>query len=83
LARHRHLSIDTHLPKNIASAKGHMDQERKNLQSTRIKLATDKIEIEDGDDAFFPIADAPNAKTFAACAQIVPFVVKNTAPTTI
>jgi hypothetical protein len=36
------LSIDAHLPKNIASAKGHMDQERKNLQSTRVK--------------FFPIA---------------------------
>jgi hypothetical protein len=73
------LSIDAHLPKNIASAKGHMDQERKNLQSTRIKLATDTIEIENDDDAFFPIADAPNVKTFAACAQIVPFVVKNTA----
>jgi hypothetical protein len=73
------LSIDAHLPKNIASAKGHMDQERKNLRSTRIKLETDKIEIEDHDDAFFPIADTPNAKTFAACAQIVPFVVKNTA----
>jgi hypothetical protein len=73
------LSIDAHLPKNIASAKGHMDQERKNLQSTRIKLETDKIEIEDDDDAFFPIADTRNIKTFAACAQIVPFVVKNTA----
>jgi hypothetical protein len=72
--------IDAHLRKNIASAKGHMDQERKNLQSTRIKLATDTIEIEnDDDDAFFPIADTPNVKTFAACAQIVPFVVKNTA----
>jgi hypothetical protein len=76
------LSIDAHLPKNIASAKGHMDQERKNLQSTRIKLATDTIEIENNDhdhDVFFSIADAPNVKTFAACAQIVPFVVKNTA----
>jgi hypothetical protein len=73
------LSIDAHLPKNIASAKGPMDQERKNLQSTRIELATDKIEIENDDDTFFPIADAPNVKTFAACAQIVPFVVKNTA----
>jgi hypothetical protein len=59
-------SIDAHLPKNIASAKGHMDQERRNLQSTRIKLATDTIEIEnddDDDDAFFPIADTPNVKT--------------------
>jgi hypothetical protein len=73
------LSIDAHLPKNIASAKGHMDQERKNLQSTRIKLETDKIEIENDDDAFFPIADKPNVKTFAACAQIVPFIVKNAA----
>jgi hypothetical protein len=29
------LSIDKHLPKSIASAKGHLDQERKNLQSTK------------------------------------------------
>jgi hypothetical protein len=73
------LSIDAHLPKNIATAKGHMEQERKNLQSTLIKLATDTIEIESDDYTFFPIADTPNVKTFAACAQIVPFVVKNAA----
>jgi hypothetical protein len=32
------LSIDAHLPKSIDSAKGHLNQEQKNLQSTRIQL---------------------------------------------
>jgi hypothetical protein len=38
------LSLDAHLPKSIASAKGHLDQERKNLQSTRINAPIDKNE---------------------------------------
>jgi hypothetical protein len=68
------LSIDAHLPKSIASAKGHLDQERKNLQSTRISLP-----IEDCDTDYFPVPDAPNVKTFAACATMIPFAAKNTA----
>jgi hypothetical protein len=67
------LSIDKHLPKSIASAKGHLDQERKNLQSTKSTIATD-----DHDD-LFPTSETPNIKTFEACAAIVPFVAKNTA----
>jgi hypothetical protein len=73
------LSIDTHLPKSVASAKGHLNQERKNLQSTRINLPTNEKEMETSEDDFFPLSDTPNVKTFAACATIVPFVAKNTA----
>ena len=70
------LSIDAHLPASIASAKGHLDQERKNLQSTRVTLP---LEDSNADDTFFPSPDTPNVKTFTACAQIMPFVAKNTA----
>jgi hypothetical protein len=63
------------LPKSMASAKGHLEQERKNLQSTKLPLVTD-----DEDDNFFPLLpDTPNLKTFTACATIVPFVAKHTA----
>jgi hypothetical protein len=62
------------LPKSLASAKGHLDQERKNLQSTRISL-----DIVTAEDDFFPLPDTPNIKSFSACAQIVPFVAKHTA----
>jgi hypothetical protein len=62
------------LPKSIDSVKGHLDQERKNLQSTRVPVNIDK----DVDD-FSPQPDKPNLKTFTACAQIVPFIAKNTA----
>jgi hypothetical protein len=67
------------LPKSIASAKGHLDQERKNLQSTRVPgdptIPPDTL----ADDDFFPLPDTPNIKSYLACAQIVPFVAKNTA----
>jgi hypothetical protein len=67
------LSIDKDLPKSIDSAKGHLDQERKNLQSTKPRFAPDYK------DELFPLSDAPNRKTFEACAAIVPFLAKNTA----
>jgi hypothetical protein len=69
------LSIDAHLPKSIASAKGHLDQERKNLQSTRLPAPA----VSDEADTIFPSPDTPNIKTYSACAQIVPFVPKRTA----
>ena len=47
----------------IATAKGHLDQERKNLQSTQL--------IEDLD--FFPPSQQPNSKTYETCAALVPF----------
>ena len=67
------LPIDKNLPKSVASAMGHLDQERKNLQSTKHST------VADDDSDFFPLADTPNAKTFAACATIQPFQTKNTA----
>jgi hypothetical protein len=73
------LSIDAHLPKSVATAKGHLNQERKNLQSTRKEQPTDAKEQATNEDDFFPLSDTPNVKTFEACAAIVPFVAKNTA----
>jgi hypothetical protein len=67
------LLIKKHLPKSTDSAKGHMDQERNNLQSTKTQLAIDT------DANFPPQAGTPNNKTFAVCATIHPFVAKNTA----
>jgi hypothetical protein len=68
------ISVDKHLPKSIASTKSHLDQERKNLQSTK-----PVTETTDTNDSFFPDPDIPNVKTFSACAAIVPFVAKNRA----
>ena len=75
------ISLDRDLPKSIASAKGHLDQERKNLQSTKIPPAETNIpeQTDESNEDFFPISDLPNVKTFEACAQIIPFVAKNTA----
>jgi hypothetical protein len=68
------LSIEAHLPKSVASAKGRFDQECKNLQSTCVPATTDE-----SDDTLLPVPDSPNVKTFEACAHIVPFIAKNTA----
>ncbi len=73
------LAIDTHLPKSIDSAKGHLNQERTNLQSTRDPAPTITTTNVDTDEDFFPLSNAPNEKTFECCAVIVPFVTKNTA----
>jgi hypothetical protein len=67
-------SIIKHLPPSVASAKGHLNQEQKNLQSTKIK-------IEDVDDDFFPpTSDSPET-THECCATIVEFNSKNKAYT--
>jgi hypothetical protein len=64
----------------LDSAKGHLDQERKNLQSTRIKLETDETNVTDEtDEDHFPLSGMPNVKTFEACAILIPFTAKNTA----
>jgi hypothetical protein len=65
-------SVDKHLPKSITSAKGHLNQERKNLQFTK---PLQKID----DDNLFPLPDSPNEKTYSACATIKPFVAKHKA----
>jgi hypothetical protein len=63
------------------STKGHLDQERKNLQSTTRIPPSDATTAENKtqEDTFFPMPDTPNIKSFDACASIVPFVAKNTA----
>ena len=62
------LSLTKHLPPSIATAKGHLDQERKNLQSTKSI-----------DDDYFPLPNRHNVKSFDACATIIPFVNRDTA----
>jgi hypothetical protein len=66
------MSIDRYLPKTLATAKGHLDQERKNLQSTT------KVKVSESDD-HFPSSDEPNVKTFAACVTVEPFTAKRKA----
>lgn len=44
-------AVRTHLPKSMATAQGHLDQTRKNLQSTK---PTDKTSNSEHDDAFQP-----------------------------
>jgi hypothetical protein len=73
------LSIDLHLPKSLPSAKGHLNQEGKNLQSTCVPLPTQDQNNDQSEDTFFPVSDSPNLKSFAAIAMIVPFTAKNTA----
>jgi hypothetical protein len=75
------ISVDADLPKSIDSAKGHLNQERKNLQSTRIPSSGNTPPKDDNNENndFFPLPDKPNVKTFEACAMITPFVAKNTA----
>jgi hypothetical protein len=67
----------------VDSAKGHLDQEHKNLQSTRIKLETNETNetnvTDETDEDHFPLPDMPNVKTFEACAMLIPFTAKNTA----
>ena len=46
--------IQQYLTESPATAKGHLDQERKNLQSTKLSETIDS----------FPLPDAPNAKKF-------------------
>jgi hypothetical protein len=75
------LSINAHLEDSVDSVKGHLDQERKNLQqSTCIKLETDETNTTDEtDEDHFLLSDMPNIKTFEACAMLIPFTSKNTA----
>ena len=49
--------LKKYLPKSIATAKGHLDQERKNLQSTR-----PQIKLDDSDSDHFPKQDKLNKK---------------------
>ena len=67
------VSIGKHLPKSVSTAKGYLDQERANLQSTQSQI------VDPDSDSFFPVSDRPNVKSFDACAAVIPFVARNTA----
>ena len=71
----RDIDFNKHLTKSIATAKGHLNQERKNLQSTK-KVRFDlepKPSVPDDDD-FFPVPDSsPPTKTFEVLSTIIPF----------
>ena len=54
------VSFTKHLPPSIGSAKGHLDQERKNLQSTKILEDSPEIKQEKAD--FFPPSDLQMSK---------------------
>ena len=57
MAMYRINIIQKHLPKSMATEKGHLDQERKNLQSTKLQ-----IKLDDSDSDHFPKKDTLNQK---------------------
>jgi hypothetical protein len=65
-------TIRKFLPDSIATAKGHLDQEQKNLQSTK-PTTTPSDEFND----FFPTPSTPNEVTNECCALLFPFVPKH------
>ena len=85
--------IEKHLTASIATAKGHLDQERKNLQSTKPTTSSantsneptseeqqsDDTASNDDDDNFFPPPNTPNEKTHDVLAVITPFKETNRA----
>jgi hypothetical protein len=60
------ISLDCDLPKSVASTKGNLDQERKNLQSTcTAQPILNPISTDDDDpEKNFPAPDTPNLKSF-------------------
>ena len=52
----------------MATAKVHLDQERKNIQSTKLQI---KLDVSDSDH--FPKKDTLNSKTHQAAALLFPF----------
>ena len=56
-----------YLPRLMATAKGHLGQERKNLQSTKLQ-----IELDDIDSDNFPKNDTLNKKNSSSCVTFIP-----------
>ena len=65
-----HTTLLKHLTTTVATAKGHLDQERQNLQSTKIPYE----ELETDDDKF-PMSPTP-VKTYDCISSIQPFEAK-------
>jgi hypothetical protein len=70
----RSTSFTKDLPPSLFSSKGHLDQERKNLQSTKAVVHT----IEDPSQQH-DFAPPMEPKTFASCATLLPFQATNKA----
>ena len=70
----RDVNFNKHLTKSLASAKGHLNQERKNLQSTKPPSKPVSPSSTFDDDDFFPApTSSPPVKTFEVLSTIIPF----------
>ena len=72
----REINFKKHLEKSIASAKGHLNQERKNLQTTRPPVLPSPSPLAESSpelDEPFPISASPPVKTFQVMSTIIPF----------
>lgn len=67
------------LPQSEATAKGHMKQQRQNLQSTKTLLqqaistsmSSEQVKVEDEEKDYFPEPDTPNVKSHAVVYALV------------
>jgi hypothetical protein len=57
--------IRNHLPKSTATAMGHLDQQRKNLRSTKKKHKAKNVENNEGIDDSNPAQESPTSTAFA------------------
>ena len=73
--------INKHLQQSMATAQGHLNQERQHLQSTRTTQVPIQQKNEEDDD--YPDANDPNNKTHDAAYTIVEFTPKETAYTNL
>jgi hypothetical protein len=74
--------IERHMITPVATAKGHLDQERKNLNSTKVIKINDEIfpsKLNENNEDFFPSKLNDQAVTQDLCAMITPFEPKKTA----
>ena len=62
--------IRKHLPKSIATIRGHQETERQGLKSTSSTIVPPETEEEIMQD-YFPLSDQPNIKTNAACYVLI------------
>jgi hypothetical protein len=62
--------VRTHLPKEIATVKGHLSQRRKNLRSTTATVATPVMEATEPDDPTPATTNIKTHKVFAALVDV-------------
>ena len=69
----REIDFNKHLTKSIASAKGHLNQERKNLQTTQPVPKPSSPSPEEIHADHFPEPSSPPVKTYQVLSTIIPF----------